>query len=188
MKKLRIHLLLIMISALIISSCTQEPTDVTAEIQKANDQFRETFKSGDAAAMTEMYTSNGVLYPSNSPALRGPENIKAFWEGTFAAGITDAILETVSADGYGDHAIEEGKVSLFVGDQLVGEEKFIVVWHKVNGQWKLHQDIFNSNWSKPDNVSTVQKVYDAFATGDIPAVLAVRRLSRRVLHRDFRLQ
>jgi len=172
MRTLTLNLLVILLVGLFISSCSQGPKDVTTEIQKANEKFMEAFKSGDAEAMADLYTKEGVLYPPNSPALRGSENIKTFWEGTFTAGITDAKLETVSALAYGDVAIEEGNVSIYVGDQLVGEEKYIVVWHNENGQWKLHQDMFNSNWPKPDNVSTVQKVYDAFASGDIPAVLA----------------
>ena len=178
MKTLTTNLFLILITGLLISSCSQGPTDVSAEIQKANDHFRETFKSMDADAMTQLYTTNAVLYPPNSPAVRGSENIKAFWKGTYAAGLTDAKLETVTAEGYGNHAIEEGKVSLYAGDQLVGEEKYIVVWHKVDGQWKLHQDMFNSSIPKPDNVALIKGGYDAFATGDVPGVLA--RLDEKI--------
>ncbi len=167
-----LNLVILIFVGLGISSCSQGPKDVTTEIQKANEVFMKTFKSGDAEAMANLYTNEGVLYPPNSPALRGSENIEAFWEGTFTGGITNAKLETVSALAYGDIAIEEGNVSIYIEDQVVGEEKYIVVWHNENGQWKLHQDMFNSNWPKPDNVSTIQKVYDAFANGDIPAVLA----------------
>ena len=172
MKTLTTNLFFILIAGFILTSCSQEPIDITAEIQKANEHFSETFKSGDAQAMAELYTKDGVLFPPNSPALRGSKKIKTFWEGTFEAGITDAKLVAVSALAYGNIAIEEGEVTIYVGDLVVGEEKYIVIWHKENGQWKLHQDMFNSNWPKPDNVSTVQKVYDAFALGDIPAVLA----------------
>lgn len=172
MKKLTTNLSFIIIVALLIGSCQQRPTDVSAEIQKANDVFGETFKSGDAEAMANLYTANGVLYPPNSPAIRGTENIKEFWKGAYTAGLTGAKLETITAEAYGNHAIEEGKVTLYVGDQVVGEEKYIVVWHKEDGKWKLHQDIFNSVWPKPDNVSKIQKGYDAFAKGDIPGVLA----------------
>jgi hypothetical protein len=131
-----------------------------------------TFRSGDADAMAALYTPDGVLYPSNSEPLRGSENIKKFWEGVYESGLTDAQLETVSALAYGDIAIEEGNVNLYVGEQLVGVEKFIVIWHKENGKWKLHQDIFNSNLAKPNNVAIIQNIYDDFAKGDVPAVLS----------------
>lgn len=157
---------------LIIGSCAQGSKDVTAEIQKANEVFMETYRSGDPDAMTALYTSDGVLYPPYSKPLRGSENIKSFWVDTYESGITDAILETVSAKAYGNIAIEEGKVELYVGDQFIGEEKYIVVWHKEAGKWKLHQDMFNSNWPKPNNASLVKKMYDAFAEGDVPSVIA----------------
>ena len=68
-----------------------------------------TYRSGDPDAMAKLYTANGSVYPTNSEPLRGTKNIKEFWVGTYNAGITDAKLETVSAAGYGNMAIEEGK-------------------------------------------------------------------------------
>jgi len=171
MRTLTLNLVALIFAGLFISSCSQGPKDVTAEIQNANDVFMETFRSGDADAMTDLYTSDGVLYPSNSEPLRGSENIKTFWVGVYESGLTDARLETISAEAYGNIAIEEGKVTLYVEDQMVGVEKFIVVWHKENGKWKLHQDIFNSNIPKSDNASLVRSMYDAFANGDVPGVL-----------------
>jgi len=31
------------------------------------------------------------------------------------------------------------------GGRVLGKGKYIVVWKRVAGQWKLHRDIFNSN-------------------------------------------
>jgi ketosteroid isomerase-like protein len=160
------------IALLTTQSCQQAPKDITKEIQKAADHFSETFKSGNADAMADLYTANGVLYPPDSPPIRGSENIRAFWQAVFDAGITEAKLKTNSADGYGNHAIEEGEVSIFVGDQMVGKENYLVVWHKVNNEWKLHQDMFNSSLPKPDNAGVIQSLYNAFAKGDVPGVLA----------------
>ena len=172
MRTLTLNLAFLIFVGLGISSCSQGAKDVTSEIQKANEVFMKTFRSGDADAMAALYTPDGVLYPSNSEPLRGSENIKKFWEGVYESGLTDAQLETVSALAYGDIAIEEGNVNLYVGEQLVGVEKFIVVWHKENGKWKLHKDIFNSNLAKPNNVAIIQNIYDDFAKGDVPAVLS----------------
>lgn len=172
MRTLTLNLLVVLLVGLFISSCSQGPKDVTQEIQKANEVFMETFRSGDADAMAGLYTSDGILYPSNSEPLRGTENIKKFWVGVYESGLTDTQLETVSALAYGSIAIEEGKVTLYVGEQVVGVEKFIVIWHKENGKWKLHQDIFNSSMPKPNNVAIIQNIYDAFAKGDVPSVLA----------------
>ena len=36
-------------------------------------------------------------------------------------------------------------LTLYAGDQAVAEEKYIVLWKKEDGRWKLFRDIFNSN-------------------------------------------
>ena len=54
-------------------------------------------------------------------------------------------ITTVSAEGYGKTAIEEGVVKIYAGDDMVDEVKFIVIWKKIKGEWKMYQDIWNSN-------------------------------------------
>ena len=65
--------------------------------------------------------------------------------GIFTSGITDAKITTKEVFGDEDLLVEESNVLLYVGDQQVADEKAIVVWKKVNGEWKLFIDIFNSN-------------------------------------------
>ena len=48
-----------------------------------------------------------------------------------------------------DLVAEEGELFLYVGDDQVDEAKYIVLWKKEDGRWKLHRDIFNSNLSPP---------------------------------------
>ena len=130
MKKIVPILLVFLSTALLIVSCQQGPKDISAEIQEANDHFRETYRKGDPDAMTNLYTNDAVIYPPNSPAIRGAENIREFWKATYGSGITDAELQTIKADGYGNHAIEEGLVKLFVDDMLAGED----VW-RISRDW-----------------------------------------------------
>jgi hypothetical protein len=44
-----------------------------------------------------------------------------------------------------DLLAEEGEVTIYVKDKAVAEEKYIVLWKKVDGKWKLFRDIANSN-------------------------------------------
>lgn len=44
-----------------------------------------------------------------------------------------------------DLLAEEGNITIYVQDQVVGQEKFIVLWKKENGQWKAMRDIANSD-------------------------------------------
>lgn len=135
---------------LIFSSCNQEPTDVSGEIKEANKGFMEAFNKGDANALAQNYTSNAKLYPTNSDVIEGQEAIEGFWNTAMNMGIKKAQLETITAEGYGNTAIEEGRYKLYVeGDQMVDQGKYIVTWKKEAGKWKLHQDIWNTSNPAP---------------------------------------
>lgn len=156
MKKLTQIAGILFLVFLIISSCTQKPKDVSNEIKEANKVFMEAFNSGNANAVAMHYTSNAKLYPSNSNIIEGQEAIEGFWNSALNMGIKKAILETVSAESYGNFAVEEGRYKLYVeGDQIVDQGKYIVTWKKVNGQWKLDRDIWNTNNPAPPTRANV---------------------------------
>ena len=160
------------ITILTLPSCRQASEDLTEEIIKANENFISSFNSNDAAALADVYTSDASLLPPNSDIITGTEAIKAFWQGVFDAGITRGELETLSAWGSGNNAVEEGRFKIYAGDLMVDHGKYIVLWKKVDGTWKYHKDMWSSSVPIPDNVGVVQSMYDAFAKGDVPGVLA----------------
>lgn len=61
------------------------------------------------------------------------------------SGITSANLKTIEVWGMENLITEEGESTLFVGDAQVYKGKYIVLWKKVDGEWKLFRDIFNSD-------------------------------------------
>jgi len=131
------------------SQCTQ-PTDVTDEIKQANEGFLAAFNSGDTKALATNYTENAKLYPANSEVLEGTAAIEGFWGAVMKMGIKKAQMETVTAQQIGNIAIEEGRYKLFVeGDFMVDQGKYLVTWEKVNGQWKIARDIWNTNNPAP---------------------------------------
>jgi ketosteroid isomerase-like protein len=143
-------LTILSVLCLTFSQCTQAPKDVSGEITEVNKQFIEAFDKGDAKTLATNYTVNAKLYPSNSDIIEGPASIEGFWNGVMKMGIKKAQLETVTAEAIGNVAIEEGKYRLFVeGDHLVDQGKYIVTWEKVNGQWKISKDIWNTNNPAP---------------------------------------
>ena len=110
----------------------------------------ETFNSGDANALAMKYTTNAKLYPSNSDVIEGQKAIEKFWKVAMNTGIKKALLETVTAESFGNIVIEEGRYKFYVeGDQLVDQGKYIVTWKKEDGQWKLHKDIWNTTNPAP---------------------------------------
>ena len=70
----------------------------------------------------------------------------AFWKSLFDLGIKKAKLETLEVVGMGDTACEVGKYTLFLeGEQVADSGKYVIIWKMVNGQWKLHRDIWNTS-------------------------------------------
>ena len=123
-------------------------SEIRDGIAAANANFMDTFNRGDGAGMGALYTENGQLLPPNSDFVSGQAAISAFWQGAIDMGIKTAKLETVEIDGEGDAVFEVGKYALGgEGGSEMDSGKFIVVWKKEGGGWKLHRDIWNS--SKP---------------------------------------
>jgi uncharacterized protein (TIGR02246 family) len=122
--------------------------NVREAIAAADDQFMATFSRGDAAGLAALYTEQGQLLPPNADFMIGREAIQAFWQGAMDMGIATAKIEILEVEGHGDTAIEVSTYTLHAQDGTeLDAGKFIVIWKHVEGEWKLHRDIFNS--SKP---------------------------------------
>jgi len=117
--------------------------DVRQIIEANNTGFVTDLLRGDAKALAERYTSDAVVMPPNAPAAAGTVEIEAFWGAAIEAGIEDAELTTTQVEASGDLAYEDGKVSLTNADGKTTQQRYLVVWKRVGGEWKLHRDIWN---------------------------------------------
>jgi len=140
----------ILLSALLfLFSCTQPQVDnsrIREAIVSANQKFMENVKSGNSEGLASLYTEDGQLFPSNSDIVMGKQAIQDFWQGGFDMGIKSATLKTIEVEGMGNVAYEVGKYTLFAdGNQMIDTGKYIVIWKKEAGQWKLHRDIWNTS-------------------------------------------
>jgi uncharacterized protein (TIGR02246 family) len=113
-------------------------------IAAINRQFEEAARKGDLDRLASLYTADAMAFPPDGPIGKGREDIKQMW-GSVATqmGLKDVRLETLDLEQAGDTAYEVGEATLTHsgGTAIV---KFIVVWKIVDGQWRLHRDIWNS--------------------------------------------
>lgn len=117
-----------------------------AEIGAANARFMEAFRRGDADGVAACYTAAAQLLPAQSDVIEGTEAIAGFWRGAMAMGIHSAKLETVEVESYGGAAVEIGRYSLAGADgATIDRGKYVVVWHREEGAWKLHRDIWTTS-------------------------------------------
>ena len=118
-----------------------------AAIQKLNDRFGAAFSSGDSATAVAMYAPDAVLLPAGSPMIRGHDGIAAYWQAGVQQ-IGQLKLTTVSARPVGADAIvdigtysDQPKASGAPAES----GKYVVIWRKVGGDWKIAVDIWNSD-------------------------------------------
>lgn len=123
-----------------------EGTGLRGLIAAANRHFMIVFTHQDAAALSTLYTQNGQLLPPGADFVTGRPAIQAVWQSVIDMGIKTATLETVELDPQGDAAIEVGKYT-FGGDsgKVMDTGKYLAVWKREAGQWKLHRDIWNTS-------------------------------------------
>ncbi len=120
-------------------------TTAKAEIEEANKNFMALVAAGDSVGLANSYTADAKFMNAGAPSVVGRANIQKAMSGIILSGITGVDLRLENVYGTEDLIAEEGELTLFVGDEAVAEEKYIVLWKKEDGRWKLFRDIFNSN-------------------------------------------
>jgi uncharacterized protein (TIGR02246 family) len=135
----------ILFSALCLFASVAAQAQEKGEIEKLNVRFAEFFNNGDAAGVAAMYTEDAVVLPPGAGIVKGRTNIQAFWQRT-AETLGDVTLTTLDVKPLGGTAAREtGYFSLKTKTSQPQEVtgKYIVIWEKVGGEWKLSADIWN---------------------------------------------
>ena len=115
-----------------------------SEIAAVNRQFEDAARKADLDRLASLYTPDAMALPPDGPIVKGRDSIKQMW-GSVAQqmGSKDVRLSTLDFEQAGDTGYEVGEATLTLsgGTAVV---KFVVVWKKVDGQWRLHRDIWNA--------------------------------------------
>ncbi len=118
-----------------------------AAIQQLNDRWMAAFNSGDAAAVATMYTGDAYVLPAGGPLVQGRPEIEIFFRKTLTQ-LGDASLTTLHVLPLGSRAAREIGTFRFKTKATPPQEisgKYVVVWRRIAGQWKLATDIWNAN-------------------------------------------
>jgi uncharacterized protein (TIGR02246 family) len=104
----------------------------------------------DAAAVAEFYAADGMFLAPNAPLVEGRKGIAEAWAGLLGLpGISLTFEPTrIEVSESADLASDVGTYSLAFdgeGGRVRDQGKYVVVWKKENGAWKILADIFNSN-------------------------------------------
>jgi uncharacterized protein (TIGR02246 family) len=113
-------------------------------VEAGNRAFIAAFLKGDARSVAGLYTEDAQVIAPGAPVARGRSAIQAAWQKAIDGGVKDLRLTTESVESAGDLAAETGTVRLVGRDDAVTEGRYVVVWKRADGQWKLHRDIWNT--------------------------------------------
>ncbi len=120
--------------------------DIHDAIMAGNGRFMDAFSRGDAEGLASLYTDEGQVLSTGNDVITGKAGIQEFWQALVEMGIKSAKLETLELNEYTDTAVEVGKYTLGGEDgQVLDRGKYIVIWKREDGQWKLHRDILNTS-------------------------------------------
>jgi ketosteroid isomerase-like protein len=120
--------------------------DVRGEIEKANSGFSAAAAKSDGAGVASLYVADGQVMPAGSEPIKGTAALQKFWQGVFDSGIVGVALKTVEIFGAGSTVTEVGQYELRdKTGKSVDHGKYIVIWKKEGGQWKLARDMFSTN-------------------------------------------
>jgi ketosteroid isomerase-like protein len=112
----------------------------------ANARFGELLSNGDAAGIVAMYAAEAQVFPPNSDIVSGATAIQKLWQGVIDSGVKGAKLTTLDVTAGGDLASESGRYEMAGADgKTLDRGKYVVVWKRVGGQWKLFRDIWNTS-------------------------------------------
>ena len=138
--------LMLMVVAAGFTPVAARQGDARPAIEAANKQFVAAFAKGDAAALAGMYTTGAVAFPPNGEPAKGRAAIQKIWQGAISGGIKAVTLTTTEVETHGDTAHEVGMYEMKVdGGKVVDRGKYVVIWKREAGAWKLHRDIWNTS-------------------------------------------
>jgi len=123
---------------------------VEAQLEELTVKWVAAFKQRDFAVIEALYASDGLLLPSNSPPIEGPKAIVEVWKSwaELPNVAIDFSANRIEVSSSGDMAYDYGWYT-FAFDTDNGRfsdrGKYVVVWKKVGGAWKIAADILNTN-------------------------------------------
>lgn len=118
-------------------------------IAASNAIYWQSYARNEPRLFTERYAEDACILAPGEPAMCGKDAPARFFEESYAGGTRNGEFITQEVFGAGDdHVAEVGLIKVYgaVGE-LKGEGKYLVLWKKTPGGWKMFRDAFSSNRS-----------------------------------------
>jgi ketosteroid isomerase-like protein len=148
-----IFIAVISFSLTVLNSCTKDTStentvDTKAEannIMNLHKMWSDKFTEGDINWIINLHATDAIQFPPGAGIAQGHEALRAVWEGMIntegfeASWVSTAAFVSAS----NDMAYDYGVVKVKNPDGTEVNAKYVVVWNRINGEWKVALDIFN---------------------------------------------
>lgn len=161
---MRVHILRLLLTAALMlpavpgaataaPSATRGASSSAAEEQKIRALIRHWVAQVEAKnipAIADMYAPDGLLMVPNAPAFQGKAGVAQAWTGMLGLpgfALSFGPTEIQVADS-GDMALDRGTYVLKTtgaNGPIEDRGKYLVVWRKIGGEWKVAADMLNSD-------------------------------------------
>ena len=121
--------------------------DLLGTVRKANAEWAEAMKTGDAAVIASPYTDDAVFVLVDGKVLHGRTEIEAMYRDGFRRGgpMASATIESRHLERDGDLAYESGygEVGVVRDSKAVTKGgRYLTVWqHQADGDWKIVRNL-----------------------------------------------
>ena len=155
-------------AALALAACqtTETPQQMQARIESESQAARTAIEqratafgqhvaAGHADSLAMMYAENASVMAPNMPTANGRDAIREMFAGMFRSGSFQLHIAVDNVVANGPLAVERGRYHLTFtpaggGTAVPDSGKYLVHWHRMNGDWKIVDDIWNSSVPMPE--------------------------------------
>ena len=110
--------------------------------------FSENVMNSDYDLIAEAYTEDAKIFPNNRDIIEGRQAIKEYWilpsgVRTSHHQITPEEIKIMGDEAY-DYGYYQGRTKRQDGSEASWKGKYVIVWRKIEEDWKMYLDIWNS--------------------------------------------
>ncbi len=134
--------------------CAASAGDDEGQIKAKSKAWDEAFNAGDAKALAALYAPDAMMLPPNAEPVKGRKSIEEFFAAGFIEGgkgkleIQEVLEPEVLVQG--DLAYSLGRFTILdVDGKVVDRGKYVAIWKRADGQWRVYRDILNTSLPKP---------------------------------------
>ena len=112
--------------------------------------WQEAYNASDLGAVAALYTADAHRMPPNMETVEGNEAIAEDLQAFKDAGGAQVNIAVTEAESVGDMAYAVGTYEILGADgSHIDHGKWVNISKRVNGEWKIYSDIWNTNMPLP---------------------------------------